>query len=63
MTTATKLKTILEILEKHGEGEHLVQADHDIIYLNSGDPDAPFAEDLKAAGASFGESEGWYIFV
>ncbi len=63
MTTATKLRKVLEILEKHGEGEHLVQADHDIIFLNSGEPDAPFAEELKEAGAYFGESEGWFIFV
>lgn len=63
MATTTKLKRVLDILDAHGEGEHPIQADHDIIYLNSGDEDSPFAEALMAEGAHWTDQDGWYIFV
>lgn len=63
MTTTTRLKKILEILEAHGEGDQIVQADHEIIYLNPGDSDAVFADALRAEGAGWGPQEGWFVLV
>ena len=63
MSTVTKLKKILEVLEKHGEGNTYMGATHDTIFLHPSGEDAPFAEELKAAGAHWNEEYRWYIYT
>lgn len=66
MPSISKLKKILEVLEKHGEGNEFVLGGHDIIYLSSAPRDAKFARARrmdcvhlkKRAGSLVSQSSG-----
>jgi len=63
MTTVTKLKQALEILEKHGKGDDFIEAGRDMVFLSTEPKDSPFADELMAAGASYSAESGWYMWV
>jgi len=64
MTTVTDLKKMLDVLEKHGKGDEMVQAGHDIVYLPAYTHEDALGEDLEKAGAIYSYADRhWYVFV
>lgn len=63
MTTAIELKKVLDVLIFYGEGHKLVFVDRDIIYLSNLGEYAPFAADLRDAGAFWDDIDGWCMII
>jgi len=61
----TRLMKILTLMAEAGE-VHDVCAEHDQLFIappDTIDPDSDLGEKLKAAGATYNRSEGWFVYT
>jgi len=66
MATISKLQKILAILAEAGHADLDICAEHDQLFLappDMFDEDSEVGKKLDEAGASYNDTEGWYIFT
>ena len=66
MTTISKLKQVLELLEAAGHGDENISTEHDQIYLLEPgliEEDSELGKKLDELGAFCDDGDGWCMFA